>query len=103
MQAQILHPGQQKLCMTKEHANQTRMILARYDKLEREINVMDAILCILVEQGSCRVSFQGDGDLAATAILGSGENPNLLRTLYSAMAEEKGRLERDCEKLAITL
>jgi hypothetical protein len=101
MQAQILHLGQQKLCMTKEHANQTRMILARYDRLEREIKEMDAILCVLVEHGGCQVSFRGkDGGL--TTIIGSSENPDLLRTIYSAIACEKGRLERDCEKLTIT-
>jgi hypothetical protein len=87
--------------MTKEHANQTRMILARYDRLEREIGVMDAILCVLVEQGGCQVSFRGES--ALTTIIGTSENPNLLRTIYSAIACEKGRLERDCEKLTITL
>jgi hypothetical protein len=83
--------------MTKEHASQLRMTLARYDRLEREINVMDAILCVLVEQGGCQVSFRGES--ALTTIVGSDENPNLLRTIYSAIASEKGRLERDCDKM----
>jgi hypothetical protein len=85
--------------MTKEHANQVRMLLARYDKLQDEIQVMRDALEVLVGRGDCRVSFGGEG---FPVFAGSCETPNLMRVLYSAIACEKGRLERDCENLNLS-
>jgi hypothetical protein len=85
--------------MTKEHANQMRMTLARYDKLQDEIQVMRDALDVLVGQGGCRVSFGGEG---FPVFAGSVETPNLMRVLYSGITCEKGRLERDCEELSLS-
>jgi hypothetical protein len=85
--------------MTKEYAAKVKSTLERFDQLQIEIRRMDVVLKVLTSEGGCTVNFYGK---TSTGALESDENPNLQRVLYSAIACEKVRLERDCEKLSLS-